>query len=76
MLNSVKSRIIQSCKKEDKSEAVLDILQCFNSEEYSDSVDEQSLTRMRDEGVGGEGGTYRCKTFSRKFAGHFLKVIF
>ena len=50
MLHSVKSRLIKSCKKEDKSEAVLDILQCFNSEEDSDSVEEQSLTRMRDRG--------------------------
>ena len=50
LLHSAKSRIIKSCNKEDKSEAVLDILICFNSEEDSDSVEEQSLTRMRDRG--------------------------
>ena len=43
LLHSAKSRIIKSCKKEDKSEAVLDILQCFNSEEDSDSGEEQSF---------------------------------
>ena len=53
MLHPIKTRIIKSCKKEDKSEAILDILQCLHSEESSYLAGQQSLAQMQG---GGEGG--------------------